>query len=317
MPGMGDDTGTEPGAHDREGRDHAAQRIAAWAAQGHALAIGDDEVFVVDRPADGPEVAPPLLVLHGYPTSSIDWDEVVPALGADRRVVLLDLVGCGLSSKPDRAYSLFGQADVVEAVAAELGLGLVDLATHDMGDSVGGELLARSLEGNLGFEVRRRVLTNGSIYLDLAQLTDGQKFLASLPDERIADDAAPDVDLLEAALIATLAPAGSPASDPAPAAVRAAAVLTARDRGNTLLARLIRYIAERREHEGRWTGAIESHPSPLTIVWGDLDPIAVWAMTDRLVERRPDAARHRLEGVGHYPMVEAPEAFAEAARSGL
>ncbi len=30
------------------------------------------------------------------------------------------------------------------------------------------------------------------------------------------------------------------------------------------------------------------HPSPLTIVWGDLDPIAVWPMAERVHEARPD-----------------------------
>ena len=53
------------------------------------------------------------------------------------------------------------------------------------------------------------------------------------------------------------------------------------------------------------------------MVWGDLDPIAVWAMTDQLLERRPDAVRTRLEGVGHYPMVEAPAAFAAAVVAAL
>jgi pimeloyl-ACP methyl ester carboxylesterase len=84
-----------------------------------------------------------------------------------------------------------------------------------------------------------------------------------------------------------------------------------------MLPRIIRYLDERRQFEHRFTGAIETHPAPLTIVWGDLDPIAIWEMTDQLVERRPDAARTRLEGVGHYPMVEAPEAFVAAVLAGL
>src|SRR6185436_7984233 len=93
--------------------------------------------------------------------------------------------------------------------------------------------------------------------------------------------------------------------------VRAAAVLVVHNGGNQV-PRSIRYLEERRQYEDRWTGAIERHPAPLTIVGGDRDPIAVWPMTDLLLERRPDAQRTRLEGIGHYPMIEAPDAFADA-----
>ena len=122
----------------------AAELVADWAARGSAERIGDDVVFVVDTQSVRSGAAPPLLVLHGYPTSSIDFAAVLAALAAERRVILLDYPGFGLSSKPDRAYSLFGHADVVEAVVASLGIDEVDLLTHDLGDSVGGELLARA-----------------------------------------------------------------------------------------------------------------------------------------------------------------------------
>jgi pimeloyl-ACP methyl ester carboxylesterase len=295
----------------------ATQLIDDWQALGSVESVAGEDVFVVDVVPDHDVDVPPLLVLHGFPTSTIDYAGVLSELGAQRRVVMLDFPGFGLSAKPDRAYSLFGQADVVEAVVAAHGLANVDLLSHDMGDSVAGELLARDLDGELGFGIERRVLTNGSIYLAQAHLTDGQQFLAALPDEALPDDTAPDVDALDAALTATLAPPESESSQPDPVHVRAAAELVARNGGNRLLPRLIRYIEERREHEDRWTGAIELHPAPLTIVWGDADPIAVWPMTDELLQRRPDAQRVRLEGVGHYPMLEAPAAYTSAVLSGL
>lgn len=295
----------------------ALELIEEWRSRGAFETIAGDEVFVVDVAPDADSGKPPLLVLHGFPTSSIDSLGVLPALAATRRVVLLDFPGYGLSSKPDRAYSLFAQADVVEAVVGAHGITGVELLSHDMGDSVAGELLARSLDGDLGFEVQRRVLTNGSIYLAQAHLTDGQQFLCALPDEALTDETAPNVDALDAALTATLAPPDSPASRPDAAHVRAAAELVAHNGGNRLLPRLIRYIEERRRHEERWTGAIERHPAPLAIVWGDADPIAVWSMTDELLARRPDAHRVRLEGVGHYPMLEAPDAYLAGVLSGL
>ena len=284
--------------------------IDEWRSRGRVERVVDDDVFVIDAPAERDTGAPPLLVLHGFPTSSFDFSLVLARLNAARRVLLFDFPGYGLSTKPDRQYTLFAQADAVEALVAAHDVDEVDLLSHDMGDSVAGELIARDLEGSLSFAFRRRVLTNGSVYLDLAQLTDGQKFLAALPDESLPRETAPDADALVAALNATM-------TRPDAEHVRASAELIVRDDGNCRLPRIIRYLHERREHEQRWTGAIERHPAPLTIVWGDLDPIAVWPMTDRLLERRPDASRTRLGGVGHYPMIEAPDAFADAVINGL
>ncbi len=90
-----------------------------------------------------------------------------------------------------------------------------------------------------------------------------------------------------------------------------------RDDGHLILTRLIRYIEERRRNESRFTGAIEADLSPLHIVWGMDDPIAVPSMVDTLLGARPDATVVRLEGVGHYPMVEAPALFLAAVLLGL
>jgi pimeloyl-ACP methyl ester carboxylesterase len=290
----------------------AAEILREWEALGERQAVLGHDVFVVDVPARD-DLAAPVLVLHGFPTSSLDWSKAVATMRERRRVVLLDMLGYGFSAKPDRHYSLFEQADLVEGVARELGLAHVALVTHDMGDSVGGELCARSLDGALAFGLERRVVTNGSIYLDMANLTDGQKLLLALPDERLSSEAALLAENLASALRATFA-ADSEVDDDE---VMAMAVAVARDGGDRLLPRLIRYLEERRVHEGRWTGAIERHPSPLVVVWGDRDPIAVYAMAEQLVARRPGTPLVRLDGIGHYPMVEAPERFASALRAAL
>ncbi len=284
---------------------------------GARVQLGGDRVFVVDTGPTGTVTGPPILVIHGFPTSSIDWAPVLPALSANRRVVLFDLPGFGLSAKPDRRYDIGSSADAAQNLIEHLELRELDLVTHDMGDTVGGELLARHLEGNLTVDgdpvsIRRRVVTNGSIYLELAHLTDGQHALWSAPDEMLPVEGTPTVEMLELSLTATLAPAGTPASNPLPGAVRTAAEAVCHDGGARLLPRLIRYLDDRRDNEARFTGAIESHPSPLGIVWGDADPIAVVAMARRLAERRAESELTELAGVGHYPMIEAPDAFADA-----
>jgi pimeloyl-ACP methyl ester carboxylesterase len=286
---------------------HAA--VAEWEASGTRVSAGDHEVWTARFPATGPTGSnPPLLALHGFPTSSFDWRLILPELRAARDVVVVDVIGFGLSDKPDLRYSLRSYADGVEAAAAHHGLSEVDLLTHDMGDSIGGELLARSLEGALGFAVRRRVLTNGSIYIDMAQLTVGQQLLLGLPDERQDLVGADGGTSFRGGVIATFAE-GSPVPDHE---MDALVALARRDEGLSLLPRTIRYIEDRRAEERRFTGAIEDHPSPVGVVWGALDPVAVHAMAERFVGVRADAPLITLDEVGHYPMVEAPERFAQA-----
>jgi pimeloyl-ACP methyl ester carboxylesterase len=178
--------------------------VDAWRARGVDRTLCGERVFTMEVPAAGPETSAPLLVLHGFPTSSFDFRRVVDALAVDRRVVLFDYIGFGLSAKPDRPYRLVDQADLAVELCADLGLDRIGLLSHDIGDTVGGELLARQLEGSWGVEVTDRVLTNGSVFMDLVQLTDGQRFLEALPDERL-DPGVLDRDGVLAGLTGTFA----------------------------------------------------------------------------------------------------------------
>jgi len=291
---------------------------SGWEATGTHRTLCGERVFTIDAPSIGAERHEPLLILHGFPSSSFDYAAVLDGLRAGRRVLLFDMVGYGLSAKPDRAYSMALQADVAAAFVAALGIERLALLTHDMGDTVGGELLARRAEGTWAVEVTQRVLTNGSIYIAQAHLTDGQQLLLGLPDEVLP----PGIPIDAASIARSLRETFSPLTPPVPGGwpedpVPAAAAQVVHDGGHLLLPRLIRYIEERRANERRFTGAIEADPSPLYVVWGLDDPIAVPSMVDTLLAARPGATAARLQGVGHYPMIEAPQRFLDAALPGL
>jgi pimeloyl-ACP methyl ester carboxylesterase len=284
-----------------------------WEGRGGRIPLAGYEVFVIDIDDADAGDREPLLVIHGFPTSSFDFHLVIDQLARDRRVVLFDLVGYGLSAKPDLAYTVDLQADVTVALTDRLGLDRISLLTHDFGDTVGGELLARQEEGRWPVEIVHRILTNGSIYIQMAQLSAGQQLLLSLPDQRLGEDAPMDAHSLAGALAATLSPSSTVSAEE----LEGAAELAARSEGLSLLPRTIRYIEERRRSESRFTGAIEDHPSSLHVVWGADDPIAVVAMVDRLREARPDISAEILDGVGHFPMVESPDRFLAGVQRGL
>jgi pimeloyl-ACP methyl ester carboxylesterase len=291
---------------------------AAWESIGRHRDLGGHRIFTIDAPATGPEAHEPLLILHGFPSSSFDFAAVLDRLRAHRRVVLLDFLGYGLSAKPDQPYTMALQADLAAAFVAELGIDTLALLTHDMGDTVGGELLARRADGTWPVTVTRRVLTNGSIYIEQAQLTNGQQLLLSLPDALLPPEIPIDAASLTRSLRETFSartnfPVEGWPEDPLPA--MAEQILSGD--GHRVLPRLIRYIEERRANQARFTGAIETDPSPLHVVWGQDDPIAIAPMVDTLLAARPDASVERLDGVGHYPMVEAPARFLRAVEPGL
>jgi len=290
-----------------------SKAVDEWERRGSYRTLLGWETFTMDVAPTGAEEHEPLLVIHGFPTSSFDFRLVLPALAAHRRVLLLDLIGFGLSAKPDIAYTMSMQADVVEAFVADVGVARMDLLTHDMGDTVGGELLARQAEGGWPVEISRRVITNGSIYIEMAHLSTGQEILLSLPDESLPDTIPNDGAAMKTSLADTFSPQSSV---PAPE-LAAAWELISHQGGHRLLPRTIRYIEERRKNQSRFTGAIESHSSALAIVWGADDPIAVVAMASKLKEARPDASLNVLRDVGHFPMVESPERFSDAVLQGL
>jgi haloalkane dehalogenase len=97
----------------------------------------DGIAYREELPAGWEETGPALLAIHGYPTSSYLWRNVLPRVSdAGYRALALDLPGFG-----DSAASLPGtwerQVENVERFRQALGLGRVTLAVHDWGGLIG------------------------------------------------------------------------------------------------------------------------------------------------------------------------------------
>jgi haloalkane dehalogenase len=80
----------------------------------------------------------PVILLHGWPTSSYLWRNVIPHLAARRRVIAPDLPGFGLSEKPVGAsYSFPFYERVLDGLCERLGIERTGLAVHDLGGPIG------------------------------------------------------------------------------------------------------------------------------------------------------------------------------------
>lgn len=260
------------------------------------------EVFVLQ--AGDEHGGTPVLCLHGFPTASWDFAEVVERLSRRRRVITFDFLGYGFSDKPrEHAYSLFEQADLVLAVAREFGLSRVHLVAHDMGTSVACELAARREWGSLPLALESLVLMNGSVHIELAHLTPGQKLLRSPLGSLFA---AASTRFTFGVQIKQIC-ARKPTEDELDAMWE----LVSRDDGAARMPALIGYIDERWKFHDRWIGALERLDVPTLVAWGERDPVAVLAIAHALAREIPGARLRTFSDLGHWPQLEDPARVAQ------
>jgi pimeloyl-ACP methyl ester carboxylesterase len=286
--------------------------LAAWQSRGRSVRVFGHSIFVLEEgPALGGAGGDPILILHGFPSSSFDFHLVLPLLSAGRRVVLHDHIGFGLSDKPERySYSLMEQADAAITVWRELGVTRGHLLAHDYGTSVATELLARRALGILPIELSSVTLTNGSVHIELAHLSPSQRLLQSrVLGPLFARVVNPVV--FKAQLRRIL-------GDPRAVSEQELDLMWAlleRAGGRLRLPAISTYLDERERFDDRWTAGLTQYEGPSHVLWGRKDPIAVAAIAERVASELPRSRLTWLDRLGHYPMLEDPDAWAEGVLS--
>jgi pimeloyl-ACP methyl ester carboxylesterase len=281
------------------------QRVAAWRAAGERDEFRGHGIHVYRRDGAGP----PLVLLHGFPSSSFDWRAFLEH-DNQRAVLAFDYLGFGLSDKPrEHEYSLHWQADLTEELVRRHLGGTVFVVAHDVGTSVATELMARDLAGRLSMEVAGMLLFNGSILQERANLTPAQRLLRS-PLGPIAARLTSKRFFLNQF--------GSIFSGEHPLTPEEGEdqwELLTENGGHRLGHRLIGYMRERAIYAERWHGAFRDWPGRLSLLWGLRDPVAHVGLLEGLRQLRPGVPVAELPDAGHYPQVEVPDRFAEMVRA--
>jgi len=134
----------------------------------HFLNIGGQRLHFVDEGA-----GEAVVMVHGNPTWSFYYRELIKALRSRYRVIACDHIGCGLSDKPsDYPYTLATHIENLATLIDHFGLSRVSLVVHDWGGAIGfgwatrhPELFRRSVVLNtaafLGFRIPWRIRVCG------------------------------------------------------------------------------------------------------------------------------------------------------------
>ena len=287
-------------------------RLAKWRSEGETVELMGRQIWYHDS---GPKTDDAVFIVHGYPGSSWDFQGVVDRIGTDTRTVVMDMVGFGLSEKPldgdyQSNFTLVLQADLYDALAAHLGLKTVILLAHDMGQTVGLELMARFEENRTPFRIRHAILLDGSTLVDMVTPTAYQKQSLAAPSTALPDDMAwDDIYNIFPETYAT----ESRARDDFDELVTCQAHQIHVNHGSRTIGGIVHYLKERQESFGRWSRTMFGfQKAPMTVIWGEQDPVAVIAMADRIKKERPVTDLYKYPDCAHWPSIEYPDRIGDA-----
>ncbi|RMG09442.1 MAG: alpha/beta fold hydrolase [Planctomycetota bacterium] len=258
----------------------------------------------------GPPDAPPMLMLHGNPTWSFYYRNLVKAFAGDFRCVVPDHMGAGLSDKPQRyPYTLAQHIENVQEVTDRLVLRDVTLVVHDWGGAIGMGWAVRNPE-----RVRRIVVLNTAAFRS-------QRIPFSIDLCRLPGFGALCIRGLNAFARAALVRA---ATTRLPEEVRRG-YLGPYDSWAHRVGHL-RFVQDIPMHPGipSWKTLVEIEEGlaglrehPMLICWGGRD----FCFDDRFLaewrRRFPEAEVHRFADAGHYVLEDAGERVEAALRAFL
>jgi pimeloyl-ACP methyl ester carboxylesterase len=248
---------------------------------------------------------PPLVLLHGLSDCHRSWMRLAPRLARDRRVLVPDLPGHGLSGRPDASYELGWYARVLGRWLDTAGVDRADVVGHSFGGGVAQMMLLecpgriRRLvlvsSGGLGREIAALLRVAGSIPLFVERL--GQPFMGLFT--RLARSATGSLHSSEdaARLSAMNAQSGS---------ARAFA-RTVRD--------IIDWRGQRRSFFAR-ADELSALP-PMAVFWGDRDAVIPFSHAEALANAVDGVRLTRFAACGHYPHHEKPDDFVNGLRDFL
>lgn len=281
------------------------QSLINWRSRGEYKTLCGHSIFTID---EGDKTLPAIILIHGFPTSSWDWELIWADLAKHYRLISLDMLGFGFSDKPNqRNYTIHKQADLFDALVEDLKLSEIHIVAHDYGVSVAQELLARQLDDTALVKCLSCSLLNGGLFPETHHATLIQKALLG-PFGKVVNALFGYKQFSR-----SFSKVFGEKSKPSEKQLAEFWNLIHFNKGRHLFTNLITYMDDRIEHRERWLNALRQSPVPMCLINGSVDPVSGKHLVVRYkaLNCRLDQLTELTE-IGHYPQVEAPDAVSKS-----
>ncbi|APR99869.1 alpha/beta fold hydrolase [Pajaroellobacter abortibovis] len=240
----------------------------------------------------------PLVLLHGLADSHRTWSRVAHFLARDRCVLMPDLLGHGLSSRPRGSYTVEWHAAAIEEWMDALQLIDVDMVGHSYG---GGIAQFLSLKGKKRNSVRRLgLISPGGIGQEVAATI---RMVAAINLLEKLGDSALGIGTIWASKWLKC-----PLTKEEKSFVR---WMNSMPGSAAAVSRTIKGVVNwRGQTKSLWNQLHQATQCPpLIVFWGEKDPIVPFHHAVELVKQVPGVSLVRFPDCGHHPHKEYPELF--------
>lgn len=280
--------------------------LQSWFEKGKIQNFNNEQhIFVID---EGREDQTPIVLVHGFPTSTYDFAKIWPSLGADYRRIALDMLGFGFSDKPNqRSYTIHKQADLFDQLIKEKNIKEFHLFAHDYGNSVAQELLARQKDGSGSGTCLSCCFLNGGLFPETHQALLIQKIMLSPLGKYV--NSLVGFNMFKKSFNKVFGH-DTKASE---AELQQFWELINYNDGRHVFHNLITYMRDRKIHRERWLTPLQQSEIPMALINGSVDPVSGAHLVARYKELhcRLDYLKE-LPDIGHYPQVEAADQVSNA-----
>jgi pimeloyl-ACP methyl ester carboxylesterase len=253
---------------------------------------------------------PTIVLLHGDPSSSHTYRELIPMLSRDYHVIAPDYLGSGYSARPDpdaEPYTFDRLADHVEGLLAKLGLQHYTVYMQDFGAPVGFRLLERNPRA-----VDAIIVQNANAYMD-GLTPKRQAFFRKAREDKSAENVAAlflftgrDA-IVDKQYLRDVPPGKHDIMSPDAWTHDLAFLATEKDR--KIQVQLFQDYQNNIDRYPAWQALMKKHQFPALIVWGKNDPAFIAAGAEAYLRDLPKAELHLIDA-GHFAVEEQPQLVA-------
>lgn len=253
---------------------------------------------------------PVIVLLHGFPSSSHEYRDLIPMLSGRYHVIAPDYLGSGYSDRPDPetfAYSFDALADYVEGLLEDQRITEYTLYMQDFGAPVGFRLMERHPE-----RIRAIIVQNANAYDD--GLTEKRKeFFRKAHEDKTQEsimsiyERTSDASIIDGQYLRDIPEGKRDIISPDSWTHDLAFLRTEKDR--MIQVRLFQDYQNNIDRYPEWQKLMRKHQYPALILWGKNDPAFISAGAEAYLRDLPGAELHLLDA-GHFAVEEKPDEIA-------